>query len=122
MFGIKKIWRDNTMPPTNYIWMRTNVKNELIGIYEWYNGKWNEVSLNSNFYTKQEVNNLLQHVEQDTIDKLTTGIERFKQYTDDTFVTTEDVSEVDSVVRDTYTKQEIDEMFEDVMKLIKQNK
>lgn len=122
MFGIKKIWRDNTMPPTNYIWMRTNVKNELVGIYEWYNGKWNEVSLNSDFYTKQDVNNLLQHVEQDIIDKLTTGVERFKQYTDDTFVTTEDVSEVDSVVRDTYTKQEIDEMFENVMKLIKQNK
>lgn len=73
MPAVKKIWRDNTMPPTNYIWMKTNLKNELVGIYEWYNGKWHEVSLNSDFYTKQEVDNLLQHVEQDIIDKLTTG-------------------------------------------------
>jgi hypothetical protein len=36
---IKKIWRDNTMPPTNYVWMRTNLKGELIGVYEWYEGK-----------------------------------------------------------------------------------
>lgn len=36
------------------------------------------------------------------------GVKKFKQYTDDTFITAEDVSEIDSVVRDTYTKQEMD--------------
>jgi hypothetical protein len=39
MLNMKTIWRDNTMPPTNYIWMRTNMRHELIGVYEWLNGE-----------------------------------------------------------------------------------
>lgn len=46
------------------------------------------------------------------------GVKQFKQYTDDTFITTEDVSEIDSVVRDTYTKQEMDEVLNAKQNLI----
>lgn len=45
------------MPPTNYIWMRTNVKNELIGVYEWLNGKWHKIDIDyedKDVYTKTE--------------------------------------------------------------------
>ncbi len=73
---IKKIWRDNTMPPTNYIWMKTNLKKELVGIYEWYNGMWHEIELNhegSDVYTKTEVDTLLQYTEQEIVRKLATG-------------------------------------------------
>ena len=50
------------MPPTNYIWMKTDLKKKLIGIYEWYNGKWHEIELDdhdSNVYTKTDVDSLL---------------------------------------------------------------
>lgn len=73
---IKKIWRDNTMPPTNYIWMRTNLNKELVGIYEWYNGKWHPIELtptDKDYYTKTEVNTLLQYTEQEIIRKLANG-------------------------------------------------
>lgn len=40
-----------------------------------------------------------------------TGVKRFKQYTDDTFITAEDVSEVSEVDTNSYTKQQIDDMF-----------
>lgn len=75
---IKKIWRDNTMPPTNYIWMKTNLRKELVGIYEWYNGKWHEIALNNDgsgtdSYTKVEVDTLLRYTEQEIVRKLATG-------------------------------------------------
>lgn len=76
MFGIKKIWRDNTMPPTNYIWMRTNVKNELIGVYEWLNGKWHKIDIDyedKDVYTKTEVDILLQVTEAEIIRKISIG-------------------------------------------------
>lgn len=50
--------------------MKTNLKNELVGIYEWYSGKWREISLHSDekdYYTKTEVNTLLQYTEQEII-------------------------------------------------------
>lgn len=78
---IKKIWRDNTMPPTNYIWMKTDLKKKLIGIYEWYNGKWHEIELDdhdSNVYTKTEVDSLLQYTEQEIVRKLALGEYRIK--------------------------------------------
>ena len=55
---IKKIWRDNTMPPTNYIWMEINLKGELIGVYEWYNCKWTPISIcpdGCDTYTNQTI-------------------------------------------------------------------
>lgn len=76
MSGIKKIWRDNTMPPTNYIWMKTNIKNELIGIYEWLNGKWREIKINdggSDSYTKAETDALIRYTEQEIVRKLALG-------------------------------------------------
>lgn len=36
----KIIWKDNTTPPTNYIWMRTDASGNTIGIYEYTNGSW----------------------------------------------------------------------------------
>lgn len=73
---IKKIWRDNTMPPTNYVWMKTNLKGELIGVYEWYDGKWRPISIKpdgSDTYTKDEIDALLQYTEQEIINKLLSG-------------------------------------------------
>lgn len=40
----KTIWKDNTTPPTNYIWMRTDVSGNVIGIYEYINDSWVKVS------------------------------------------------------------------------------
>lgn len=42
------------------------------------------------------------------------GVKRIKRYTDDTFVTSEDVSEIEDASLDFYTKSEIDEMISDV--------
>lgn len=72
---VKRIWRDNTMPPTNYIWMKTNLKNELIGIYEWVEGKWREIHIggDSDTYTKSEVDLLIQLTEDEIVRKLAAG-------------------------------------------------
>ena len=48
------------MPPTNYIWMRTNLKKELIGVYEWIEGKWRLIRIKpdgepSDTYTREEI-------------------------------------------------------------------
>ena len=64
------------MPPTNYIWMKTNLKRELVGIYEWLNGRWHPIEINhedSDTYTKVEVDTLLQYTEQEIVRKLATG-------------------------------------------------
>lgn len=69
------------MPPTNYIWMKTDLKKKLIGIYEWYNGKWHEIELDdhdSNVYTKTEVDSLLQYTEQEIVRKLALGEYRIR--------------------------------------------
>lgn len=76
MRNIKKVWRDNTMPPTNYIWMKTNMNNELIGVYEWLNGQWHRIKIggdSANTYTKEEVDYLLQYTEQEIVRKLIEG-------------------------------------------------
>lgn len=59
------------MPPTNYIWMRTNMKDELIGVYEWLNEKWHKIEIDyedKDVYTKTEVDILLQITEQEQSD------------------------------------------------------
>lgn len=65
------------MPPTNYIWMKTNTKNELISIHEWYNGKWHRIKIDggdsSDTYTKTEIDALLQVTEEEIIRKIITG-------------------------------------------------
>lgn len=62
------------MPPTNYIWMKTNLRNELIGIYEWYEGKWHRIHIDGGeYYTKEEIDTLLVYTEQEIIRKITTG-------------------------------------------------
>ena len=66
------------MPPTNYIWMRTNMRNELIGVYEWLNGEWHRIKFGGDsdyrdVYSKTEVDYLLQWTEQEIIRKLMEG-------------------------------------------------
>lgn len=64
------------MPPTNYVWMEINLKGELIGVYEWYDGKWRPISIKpdgSDTYTKDEIDALLQYTEQEIINKLLSG-------------------------------------------------
>lgn len=76
MRNIKKVWRDNTMPPTNYIWMKTNMNNELIGVYEWLNGQWHRIKIggdSTDTYTKEEIDYLLQYTEQEIVRKLIEG-------------------------------------------------
>lgn len=40
----KTIWKDNTTPPTNYIWMRTDASGNVIGVYEYINGAWTKIA------------------------------------------------------------------------------
>jgi hypothetical protein len=40
----KTIWKDNSTPPTNYIWMRTDASGNLMGIYEYINGSWIKIA------------------------------------------------------------------------------
>lgn len=64
------------MPPTNYVWMKTNLKGELIGVYEWYDGKWRPISIKPDgcdTYTKEEIDALLENTEQEIIHKIITG-------------------------------------------------
>lgn len=49
-----------------------------------------------------------------------TGVKRFKQYTDNKFVTAEDFSEVQPVNGNGYTKQEIDEMLVNLLTAMEQ--
>lgn len=74
----KTIWRDNTVPPTNYIWMRTNIRDELIGVYEWFNGEWHRIKFGGDsdyrdVYSKTEIDYLLQWTEQEILRKLIDG-------------------------------------------------
>ena len=63
------------MPPTNYVWMRTNMRNELLGVYEWLNGHWHRIKFDGggNYYTKEEIDYLLQWTEQEIVQKLIDG-------------------------------------------------
>jgi len=40
----KTIWKDNTVPPTNYIWMRTDAAGNVVGVYEYINGSWTKIA------------------------------------------------------------------------------
>ena len=77
MRNTKKIWRDNTMPPTNYIWMRLDLKRELIGVYEWLNGHWHKLDIHSDApcdtYSKAEIDLLLEYTEQEIARKIASG-------------------------------------------------
>ena len=80
------------MPPTNYIWMRTNIQDELIGVYEWFNGEWHRIKFGGdsdyrNVYSKTEVDYLLQWTEQEIIRKLIEG-----EYEIDDFVIDDELS------------------------------
>ena len=66
------------MPPINYIWMRTNLNNELIGVYEWLNGAWHRIKFGGDTdyrdtYSKAEIEFLLQYTEEEIIRKLLEG-------------------------------------------------
>lgn len=70
------------MPPTNYIWMRTNIKHELIGVYEWLNGEWHRIKFGGDsdykdVYSKTEIDYLLQWTEQEILRKLIEGVQYF---------------------------------------------
>lgn len=36
----KSIWIDNTRPPINYIWAKTDAAGKVIGVYEWSGTTW----------------------------------------------------------------------------------
>ena len=66
------------MPPTNYIWMRTDMNDELIGVYEWRNGRWWKIRAKhsgdcGDTYNRAEVDILLLYTEQEIIRKISTG-------------------------------------------------
>lgn len=66
------------MPPTNYIWMKTDINDELIGVFEWLNGNWHRIKFGGDtdykdVYSKTEIDYLLQYTEQEIIRKLIEG-------------------------------------------------
>jgi hypothetical protein len=40
----KSIWIDNTRPPTNYIWAKTDLEGNIIGVYEWNGSMWVKIA------------------------------------------------------------------------------
>lgn len=40
----KSIWIDNTRPPTNYIWAKTDTAGNIIGVYQWSGSAWIKVA------------------------------------------------------------------------------
>ena len=40
----KSIWIDNTRPPTNYIWAKTDASGNIIGIYQWNGSAWVKIA------------------------------------------------------------------------------
>ena len=46
----KSIWIDNTRPPTNYIWAKTDLLGNVVGVYEWDGSTWIKIA-NSNTTT-----------------------------------------------------------------------
>lgn len=41
----KSVWIDNTVPPTNYIWAKTDEYGEIIGVYQYDGDEWNELPI-----------------------------------------------------------------------------
>lgn len=74
MRNTKKIWRDNTMPPTNYIWIRTDLDDNLIGVYEWLNEHWHKLDFDGyGTYNRCEIDYLLQYTELEVVRKIRNG-------------------------------------------------
>jgi len=44
----KSVWIDNTTPPTNFIWVKTDEYGEIIGVYEYSNGEWVKIASGNN--------------------------------------------------------------------------
>ena len=44
----KSIWVDNTRPPTNYIWAKTDSSGKIIGVYEYTGTSWIELISKNN--------------------------------------------------------------------------
>lgn len=40
----KSIWIDNTRPPTNYIWAKTDTSGNIIGVYQWNGLGWVKIA------------------------------------------------------------------------------
>ncbi len=52
------------------------MKNELLGVYEWLNGKWHKIEIDfddKDVYTKAEIDVLLQVTEEEIIRKIALG-------------------------------------------------
>lgn len=43
----KTIWIDNTRPPINYIWAKTDASGNIIGIYQWNGSGWVKIASNN---------------------------------------------------------------------------
>ncbi len=39
----KTLWKDNTMPPTNFLWLKLDPWGEVIGLFEWNGVEWVKV-------------------------------------------------------------------------------
>lgn len=83
----KVIWIDNTIPPTSYIWMKTDLNNKLIGVYEYIKNKWTEIDLDlllaKQYYSRQEIDILIKYVEQEILRKIAYGEYDIEQITVD---------------------------------------
>lgn len=75
MKNTKKVWIDNTVPSTEYIWMKTDLNKNLLGVYEWIAGKWCNINIDPEHagYTKDEIDRLLLLFERQIKDKIEGG-------------------------------------------------
>ena len=80
--------------------MKTNLKGELIGVYEWLEGKWRLIHIDGDddTYTKEEIDVLLQYTEQEIIRKITTGEYDLCDLTVDDFLSEESENPVQNKV------------------------
>ena len=40
----KTLWKDNTMPPTNFLWLKLDSRGNVIGLFEWNGKEWVRVN------------------------------------------------------------------------------
>ena len=70
----KVIWIDNTQPPTNYVWMKTDLNDKLIGVYEYIKDKWREIDVDAiiskQYYTKWDVDFMLKIAKQEILQRI----------------------------------------------------
>ena len=60
------------MPPTNYIWMKTDTNGELIGVFTWLNGDWHEIHIDE-LITKTEASEMINALVQEFIADVING-------------------------------------------------